>query len=110
FAAVGWRAAPAAGRHRLDQPHVPADHGIGTDHGLATEDGGARVDRHVILDGGMALRAPSESRIALEAERAERDALVYLDVVPDHGRLADHHAGPVVDEERFSDGRSRVDV
>src|SRR5206468_3106024 len=40
---------------------------------------------------------------ARQAERAQGDALVELDVVPEHARLADHDARAVVDEERLAD-------
>ena len=48
-------------------------------------------DDHVVAHGRMALAA-------LEAGAAERHALVERHVVADLGGLADHHAGPVVDE------------
>ena len=44
------------------------------------------------------------------AERAERHALIELDVVADDRRLADDDAGAVVDEEIFADLRAGVDV
>ena len=44
------------------------------------------------------------------AERAERHALIELDVVADDRRLADDDAGAVVDEEVFADLGAGVDV
>ena len=56
---------------------------------------------------GMALRA---GLVLRDAERPEGHALVELDVVADHRRLADDHAGAVVDAEALADGRARMDV
>src|SRR5690606_5167467 len=41
---------------------------------------------------------------------AERRAVEEQYVVPDHGRLADHDAHPVVDEQAAPDARTRVDL
>ena len=57
---------------------------------------GAAADRHVVLDRRVALAGR-------EAGAAERDALVERHVVADLGRLADHDAGAVVDEEALAD-------
>ena len=56
-------------------------------------------DHDVVLDRRVALAAR-------EARAAERDALVERHVVADLGRLADHDAGAVVDEERLADPRA----
>ncbi len=58
----------------------------------------------------MALRAASGAGRALDAERAQRDALVDLDRVADRARLADHDARAMIDEEGFADLGARVDV
>ena len=50
------------------------------------------------------------ARRLLDAQRAERDALVELHAVADHGGLADDDAGAVVDAERVADARAGVDV
>ena len=63
----------------------------------------ARADHDVVAHGRVALAAR-------EARAAQRDPLVEGHVVADLGRLADHDAGPVVDEERFADPRRRVDL
>ena len=46
----------------------------------------------------------------LEAGAAERDALVERHVGAELGRLADHDAHPVVDEQAVADPRRRVDL
>ena len=53
----------------------------------------------------MPLVAADQVAVAVgrEAQRAERHALIKLHVVADLGRLADHHAGAVVDEEVLAD-------
>ena len=43
-------------------------------------------------------------------ERAQRDALVELHMVADHGRFANDDAGAMVDEEILADLRAGVDV
>ena len=45
-----------------------------------------------------------------ERVRAECHALIKFDIVSDRCRFADHHAGAVVDEEPFADGRAGMDV
>ena len=64
---------------------------------------GARADHHLVADGRVALAAR-------EAGAAERHALVHRHVVADLGRLADHDAGPVVDEEPASDAGGGMDL
>lgn len=46
----------------------------------------------------------------LDADRAQGHALIQLHVLAEHGGLADHVAGSVVDRERRSDLRAGVDV
>src|SRR5207245_10510760 len=101
---------PAAGRPRLDQPRVAANHRALADNRLAAEDRGPGVDRHVVLERRVAPPARLARHAARQAERAERDALVELHVVPDRARLADHDARAVVDEERLADLGAGVDV
>ena len=45
-----------------------------------------------------------------EAGAAERDSLIERHAVADLGRLADHHAAAVVDEELVPDARRRMDL
>ena len=47
-----------AGRDRLSDEHIGADHAVPTNNRTAAQDGCAGVDGHVVLDGGMALFAP----------------------------------------------------
>ncbi len=41
---------------------------------------------------------------------AEGHALVKSDIILDVGRLADHHALTVIDDEAAADGRTRMDL
>ena len=52
----------------------------------------------------------AQALAAAGRQRAQRDALVQLHVVADDGRLADDHAGAVVDAEVLADSRPRRDV
>ena len=88
---------------------VAADDDIFSDYGIAAEDGSARIDRHVVVNGRVALFA-AQVLTASGRERAERHSLIDLDVVADHGCFTDHDARAVVDEKIFSDCRTRVDV
>src|SRR6185295_15314572 len=99
-------------------PRVP-DHGRVrrhvTDHDRARADlraladvdraqhAGAGADDHAVPDGRVALAG-------LLARAAERDALVHRHVLADLGRLPDHDAHAVVDEEARADGRAGVDL
>ena len=60
----------------------------------------------------MPLRAAHQIAVAVggEAQRPERHALIELHVVADLARLADHHAGAVVDEKMLADLGARMDV
>src|SRR5688572_11241871 len=100
---------PRVTRHRLGEPHVAADHRAFADHGVAAEDRRVRVDRDVVLQRRMALLADVEAT-ALVRERGERHAVVELDAIADHARLADHDAGAMVDEEVAADRGAGVDV
>ena len=91
-----------AGRHVLDDDGVGADLGAVADRDRA-EQLGAGADRDVVAQGRVALAA-------LEAGAAERHPLVEGHPPADLGRLADHHAGAVVDEELGADLRRRVDL
>src|SRR5664280_1551789 len=96
---IGWQA--------RRKEHVPADHAVAADHGVAAEDGRVRIEHGAVLNGRVALRAGCGLR---HGERAQRDALVELDVVADHCRLADHDPGAVIDAERPADRGPGMDV
>ena len=81
---------------------VRADRRAGADsHGA--EDLRTRANGHAVLDGRVAL--PAVASAATECH-----AVVQHDVIADLGRLADHDAHAVVDEETASDGRAGVDL
>ena len=91
-----------ARRHVLDDDRVGADLGAVADRDRA-EQLGAGADGDVVAEGRVALAA-------LEAGAAQRHPLVERHPLADLGRLADHHAGAVVDEELAADLRRRVDL
>ena len=84
-------------RHLVDDDRVGADLRAVADRDRA-EQLRAGADRHVVLHRRVALAG-------LEAGAAERDALVHRHVGADLGRLADHDAHPVVDEQPVADPR-----
>ena len=90
------------GRHVLDHDRVGADLGAVADRDRAQQLG-AGADRDVVLDRRVALAAR-------EPGAAEGDALVERHPVADLGRLADHDAGPVVDEQVGADPGRRMDL
>src|SRR4051812_27515658 len=97
--------------HASHEPHVAADHRALTDHRVTPEDGGARVDRHVVLDGGVALAALGLAALrAPGAERAQGDPLIHLDSTAEHRGFADHDAGAVVEKKTFPDFGTGVNV
>ena len=102
---------PAVRRHRFGEPDIAADDRVVPDGDVA-QDGGAGVDGDVVLKVGMAFGAFDDvaALVLGEAEGAEGDALVNLDLVAEHGGLADDHAGAMVDEEAVADGGAGVDV
>ena len=89
-------------RHVVDHDGVRADLRAVADRDRA-EQLGARADRDVVLDGRVALAGG-------EAGAAERHALEERHAVADLGRLADHDAGAVVDEELAADPGGGVDL
>ena len=89
-------------RHLVDDDRVGADLRAVADRDRA-EQLRAGADRHVVLHRRMALAG-------LEAGAAERHALVHRHVGADLGRLADHHAHAVVDEQPVADPGGRVDL
>ena len=102
---TGWPGLPTTvefGGHVGDHDAVGADLRAVADRDRA-EQLRARADRDVVLHGRVALAGG-------EAGAAERDALVERHVVADLGRLADHHAGAVVDEQPLADSRGGVDL
>ena len=104
----------AAGASKKKRPSLSGagpkpGHGAGADHGIPAQNRRVRVDRDVILDRGMALAVLVGAALAIR-EGSERDAVVELDPVADHGGLADHDSGAVVDEEMAADLGTGVDV
>ena len=85
------------GRHVVDDDRVGADLGARA-HDDRAEQLGAGTDHDLVPDGRVALAAR-------EAGAAERDAPGHRHVVAHLGRLADHHAGSVVDEQPAPDAR-----
>ena len=63
----------------------------------------ARADHDVIAKRRMALAD-------VLACAAERYALIEQTIVPNFGSLADHNAGPVVNDQPTADGRTGVDL
>ncbi len=90
------------GRDVLDHDRVGADLGVVADRDRAQQLG-PRADGDVVLEGGMALPG-------LEASAAEGHALEQRHAVADLGRLADHDARAVVDEEVRADSGGGVDL
>src|SRR4029079_14386564 len=89
------------GRHREGDPGVASDDGALTDHRVAAQDGGVGVDRHVVLDGPVALVALRLVGAAAvpDRQRAQRHALIHADAVADVAGYADDDARAVIDEE-----------
>src|SRR3954451_8605182 len=86
-------------RVRRDAPHQPdvaANAAAVADHGVTAEDRRVGVDHDIVADRRVALDA---RHAFLDAEGAERDALVELDARAEHRGLADDDAGAVVDRE-----------
>jgi len=96
----------------MSQPDTAADHRTTSNHGLPAEDHRPGVDHAVVLDCGVALEVAEQPALLVldEAGPAQGHSLVDPYPVADDGRLADDHAGGVVDEEVLSDGRPGVDV
>src|ERR1700730_7083060 len=63
----------------------------------------ARPDQHAVADLGMAI-------LVLLAGAAKRDAVQDRDVVFDHGGLAAHEPGGVIEEDAAADPGCRVDI
>ena len=82
-------------RHVVDHDRVRADLRAVADRDRP-EQLRAGADRHVVLDRRVALAGR-------EAGAAERDALVHRHVLAHLGRLADHDADAVVDEQPVAD-------
>jgi hypothetical protein len=73
-------------------------------YGDVAQNPGSASDESAFRDGGVALRS------ALVARRPERHSLVYGDVVPDDGGLADHYTHTVVYEHALSYSGAGVDL
>src|ERR1700737_399737 len=63
----------------------------------------AGPDQYAVADVGMAI-------LVLLAGAAQRDAVQDRDVVFDHGGLAAHEAGGVIEEDAAADPGCRIDV
>ena len=95
----------AVRRDRMREPDVAADDAVVADARIAAKNRRSRIDGDVIFDVGMPLVGMSADQLATGIttaggiERAESDAVIESDVFPDRCRLADYHAGAVIDEE-----------
>lgn len=98
-----------AGRDGVGDKHIGTNHAVPADGGAAAQDRRACVDRHVVLNGGVAL-FPPQALAASGGQSAQGHALIDLDMVADDRRLPHHNAGPVVDEEILADDGAGVDV
>jgi hypothetical protein len=60
----------------------------------------------------MAWRALLQGAVGVDAETfgAQRDRLVEAHPIADDGSFADHHTGPVIDEEAVANACAGVDV
>lgn len=101
-----------AGGYRLRQPDAGADNAVFAYNRLSAQDCRVGVDNDVVFDGWMSFNAADEVAffVRWEAQRAERNALIQLDPVPDVARLPDNDAGAVVDKERLANRRAGVNV
>ena len=93
-------------RHASCQPGGGADHRVVADSRLAAQERRVGVDDDFVLDGRVPLVSAEDFAgrfITRKTERTECHALVDLHTVADLGRLADHHAGAVVDEKAVAD-------
>ena len=95
--------------HGAGKEGVAPHHGVLADDGLAAQDRRAGVDGHVVADGGVPL-ARQAGVARPRRQRAQRHALVQLDVAADDGGLADDDAAAVVDEDPMSQDRARMDL
>ena len=102
----------AVRRNTTGQEDRSTDDGISTYAGVATENDRVGVNGDVVTDRGVALGLADDtaSLVLGERQRAERDALIDLDVVAYVGGLADDHARAVVDEEVPPDARPGVNI
>jgi len=83
-------------------------HGAGADAGIV-----AHIDSADDLGAGADHYVAAQSRVALDALAtgpSQGYPLVEGAVIADLGRLADDHAGPVVDEEAIADAGSGMDL
>ena len=73
-----------------------------TDNRLPAEHACVGINRDIVFNGGMTLHA-CELLTGARRKRAQRYALVYLDMIADRGGFANDNARGVVDEEVFTD-------
>ena len=98
-------------RHAAGQPHVAAD-GRALADGDAPEDRRPGINHHVVLDDRMARMAFLQLPVFVrrEALGAQGHGLVDAHPLADDRGFADHHTGPMVDEEARADLRAGVDI
>ena len=95
--------------HGAGKEGVAPHHGVLADDGLTAQNRRAGVDGHVVADGGVPL-ARQAGVARPRRQRAQRHALVQLNVAADDRGLADDDAGAVVDEKPGTDLSAGVDV
>jgi hypothetical protein len=101
----------AAGRHALRQPDAAADRRTAAD-GDAPENRRSRIDDNVVFNNRVTVTSLDDGSggVDLEPLRPKRHRLIESDAAPEPRRLADHHAGAVVDEEALADFGAGMDV
>src|SRR4029077_13067017 len=81
-------------------------------NGFATQNRRPWVDRHVVLDGGVAFSAffYFAVLVLLKTARAERDRVIKLNARADLRRLTDYYASAVIDKKMRPNLRAWMDV
>ena len=94
------------------QPDVAADDTVVAYMGVPAQDDRVGVDDNAVSNLGVAVDTLDRVAVRVQGEgaRAQGDALVQLDIMAQHGGLADDDAGAVVNAEALADGRAGVDV
>src|SRR5882757_3866295 len=96
-------------RNAFCQENVRTDGRIRANHSIATHHGGSCINADAIFDRRMTLFS-TQCLSRAEGAGDERDALVKFHVRTDSRRLANDHAGAMVDEKMRTNLRARMNI
>src|SRR5208337_5148805 len=105
----------AVGLHGVREPNVTPDDAVMSNSCMAPQDGGVGVNGNMILEVRVPLILLPSTKLTLfilskRIECSQGHTVVKSHPSADGGGFADHHARPMIDEERLANRSAGIDI